>query len=179
MKGRWIAVRRAELRKRLARKAAKIVVGTVTSIMIFEAVILLLFWKKPEDVDRILIWHHSFCGVVDYREMMIDVGNRLYYEYNMPGYWLERDTQAENQGYQIVRRLDQKDMDRFFAAASRHGFWSWRGRFENRDIIDGGSWEIVVSYKNGSNYSVSGYADGPAGWRKGSEEYRRVKGEWV
>lgn len=147
--------------------------------MILEATLLLLFWKTPEDVRAIDICKSSWDGSVHYIEKMIDVENSLYYEYNMPNYWLDRDPNGENQGFQIVRELEPEKVDYFFNVASRWFFWNWRGRYENRAVCDGLSWEITITYKNGDTTQVGGYAKLPGNWKKVSRAFYQMTGEWM
>lgn len=178
MRAGW-DVGRTERKGRMRRRMIHSVIWTVNLTMILEAVLLLLFWKTPEQVESIHITHASWDGSVHYTEMLIDVENELYYEYNMPQYWLERDPDAENNGYQIVKELERDKLDYFFRAASRWGFWGWGGWYENRNVCDGDTWEIVVTYNGGSTGQAGGYVRKPPKWRNVSDAYLRMTGHWM
>lgn len=84
---------------------------------------------------------------------LVDVDNCLYFEYEMPNEWVERDPEAENNGYQLMRKLDSNEMKSFFRSASLWGFWSWSGEYDNRTVQDGDTWEVIITYKKRKNPS--------------------------
>lgn len=178
MKTKWITGQR-ERKKQLARQIIQTIIGVFNLTMILEAALLLLCWKTPEDVLTIHIQESSWDGMVHYTEKLLDVENCLYYEYNMPDYWLDRDPNGENQGFQIVRELEQEKIARFFDAASRWFFWNWRGWYQNYAVCDGMSWKIIITYKNGRTTQVGGYARVPGGWTKVSSAFYQMTGEWM
>lgn len=159
------------------KKLLRFIVYLLILLMVFKAASLIFYWKTPDDVSSIYVRHSSFNGLVHYKEKLVDVDNCLYFEYEMPNEWVEREPEAENNGYQMMRKLDSNEMKSFFRSASLWGFWSWNGEYDNRTVQDGDTWEVIITYKNGKTHQVNGYCNRPMTWKQVSKAYLRLTGE--
>lgn len=148
----------------------------ILPLLAYAAAILIL-WKSPGDVASIYARHSSFDGVEHLREVKVDVENGLYLEFDLESAGARRDQSLAHEGYPVVGSLDDRELERFFRTASLWGFWGWRGYYRHPRVLDGDSWEIVVTYRDGTASRVGGYHRYPWNWAPVSGAFFRLTGQ--
>ncbi len=119
-------------------------------------------------------------GFID-TEYKIDLVNKRIYQFSA-GYGetpLERDKNAENEGYQQFESLSQDKVDAFLKDASICGLADWNESYILEDSYDGYQWGITVTFSDGIIKKIYGRNAFPETWSQMAEAFIRLSGKDV
>ncbi len=100
------------------------------------------------DISEIFFKRVSFMGG-NTEIIKIDFSaNKVYRSRYTPDDRFSEEDQ-ENEGYIEIRTFTEEDEKEFITICKMGGIFEIEKKYERTDVADGGSWEMIVNYKNG------------------------------
>ncbi|MDR1674633.1 MAG: sigma-70 family RNA polymerase sigma factor [Oscillospiraceae bacterium] len=87
-----------------------------------------------------------------------------------------RDKNAANGGYDLVCDLTEDKIAAFCAEADSFGFTSWNASYIDPSIADGHSWDVTITFLDGSVKNISGSNKYPDTWEDMGGAFWRLTG---
>jgi hypothetical protein len=72
--------------------------------------------------------------------------------------------------------LDADKIAAFLAAAERYGFADWEGSYVVQGAHGYGSWQVEITFTDGTKKISSGSGDHPENWPEMAEAFRALTG---
>ena len=63
-------------------------------------------------------------------------------------------------------KISNEDFDNLQSSLTAYGIKHWKSDYPNKDVMDGQSWELKITYKDGSSSYSKGYSKYPQNWLK-------------
>lgn len=127
-------------------------------------------------VKSIYVYHSGFG--IRCTEYKIDLKDKKLYEFKKDNYRApNRNVKSKNEGYQVIKKLSKKKVNKFIAGAQKLGLLEWNSKYENIRILDGHQWDIVISFDDGHKKEVTGSNSYPSSWDNMRTEFKSLTGE--
>lgn len=110
------------------------------------------------------------------KEYKIDLDQGKVFEYLCPEYSKERDADAENEGYELVKVLTKNDVGEFLGACEKYGFTSWQSEYINSSILDGHMYDFEITLYNGTVKRIIGRNAYPNSWYDMEAAFEKLTG---
>ena len=132
--------------------------------------------QKP-DIAKIAVLQGGFGDFKDYK---IDLESRQFWAF-IGGHNARRDETAPDEGYELVKDLEQKDIDTFLREASKSGFLNWgdQSKYSGSEYVAGHNWVIFVYYVDGTMDEFGSTANYPETWDRMFDAFEALTGERV
>ena len=98
----------------------------------------------------------SMGGATNYKKMLLNSGE--IYEKN---YYPYGEYEANNTEYQLINTFDASKKQEIIKKFYNIGLLELEEEYRAYDVIDGGSWNFIIEYSDGTKKSSLGVNDGP------------------
>ena len=150
---------------------------------------LLCHAVAPRSIDAIYVVHfqgHVFHESFAVREYKIDLSDgTLWYFYFQRESWddpvVPRDREAENEGFEFVRYLDEDAIRAFRRRAVLYGFTRWGESYPPRISI-GHTWRVEIVFSDGTTRTSTGAHNAermPLTWGRMGTAFEALTGERI
>ena len=150
---------------------------------------LVLHWVAPKSIDVIYVVHfqgHVFHESFGVREYKIDLVNGTlwtwaYTRENPGDPFVWRDPEAENEGFEFARYLDEDAIRAFRRRAVLYGFNRWGESYPPRISI-GHTWRVEIVFSDGTTRLSRGAHNAermPLTWGRMGAAFEALTGEEI
>jgi len=128
-----------------------------------------------KEISRIDVYHSGF-GARDL-EFLVDLENKMLFEFRMGSEYAVRDETDENEGFSFVRNLDDEDIAVFARESARFGLTKWEESYVDPGICDGHQWGMIIYFADGEKMESHGSNAYPETWDDMNAAFSELTGE--
>ncbi len=146
------------------KKATAVFLVVIT--IVATLILLIGYTRKTEYDNKEIASIHYYTT-----ESFMPWQNHQYYDFDKQTYSTKRiimeeydDPEGapfEREDYEVKATFTEKQAELFFKRIKRHGIYNFEKNYHNRNIYDGNSWTLVITFADKTTFECGGYMKYP------------------